>query len=172
MSPELETGPELAADQPTHSDLLIYAVRLLARREFGEAELQSRLLRKWTGTEQIESRVAELIGELKADGALSDRRFAESFIRSRCNRYQGPVKIRTELRQRAVPSAIIEETLQSREGEWVGLAAAWLANRCAKPLDYAAKGKYYRRLVNRGFNHQQAMAALELHAASGQAPPA
>jgi regulatory protein len=167
LNPDQETGPEPAADQPTHSELLVYAGRLLARREFGVGELKSRLLRKWAGADQLEARVAELIADLQADGALSDHRFAESFTRSRCGRCHGPVKIRMELRQRAVPDDIIEEALLSREEEWVGLAATWLAQHCTNPLDYAAKGKYYRRLVNRGFSHQQAMAALTLHASSG-----
>lgn len=166
LNPEHETEREPAADQPTRSELMAYAGRLLARREFGVAELELRLLRKWAGANQLEARVAQLIDELQSGGALSDSRFAESFTRSRCVRYQGPVKIRAELRQRDVPDAIIEDSLQSREEEWVELAVAWLASHCATPLDHDARGKYYRRLVNRGFSHQQAMAALSLHAAS------
>ncbi|HLF30168.1 MAG TPA: regulatory protein RecX, partial [Xanthomonadales bacterium] len=106
---------------------MIYAGRLLARREYAVAELELRLLRKWAGAERIAERVAGLVADLQADGSLSDSRFAESFTRSRRNRYHGPVKIRAELRQRAVPEAIVEEILRPMEHEWVPLAASWLS---------------------------------------------
>lgn len=136
----------------------------MARREYAVLELQARLLRKWSGQlpgeDQIGERVAELIAALKAEGALSDERFTESFIRSRRMKFQGPAKITAELRQRRVPEAIIAAELEPDAEEWTELAAAWASRQRSGPLDYAGRAKYYRRLINRGFSHQQAMDAL------------
>jgi regulatory protein len=84
-------------------------------------ELEARLLRKWAGAEKIQVLVDDVISTLQADGALSDARFADSFIRSRRQRFQGPVKIRSELRQRQVPDAVIEAHLHQAEPGWTEL---------------------------------------------------
>jgi regulatory protein len=152
----------------------VYAERLLARREYAVLELQARLVKKWSGKwsgkwpglEQIEERVAQLISVLQADGVLSDERFAESFIRSRRRRCHGPIKIQAELRQRQVPEAVIAGKLEQAEDDWTALAAAWLSRQCPGPLDFAGRAKYYRRLMHRGFSHQQAMGALAAHSES------
>jgi regulatory protein len=152
----------------------VYAERLLARREYAALELQTRLVKKWSGKwsgkwpgwEQIEKQAAELITVLQADGVLSDERFAESFIRSRRQRCHGPVKIQAELRRRQVPAAVIAGKLEQAEDDWVTLAAAWLSRQCPGPLDFASRAKYYRRLMHRGFSHQQAMGALDRHSES------
>jgi len=138
----------------------VFAESLLARREYAVAELQARLLNKWPGKEQIGERVARLIASLQADGALSDERFVESFIRSRQLRFNGPLKIQAELRQRRVPESVISATLEPDAAKWVTLAAEWLSRQFAGSMDYNARAKYYRRLTNRGFSHQQAMEAL------------
>jgi regulatory protein len=159
----------------------VFAGQLLARRDYAVQELQARLLKKWSGkwagkwsekpsgkwSEQspgskgIELLIANLIATLQAEGALSDERFTASFIRSRCQRYQGPLKIQAELRQRGVPEHLIESQLQVRAKEWVPLAASWLSRQHSGTLDFAGRARYYRRLINRGFSHVQAMAALQ-----------
>lgn len=139
----------------------IFAGLLLARREYAVRELQARLLKKWGGTEGIEPLVATFITTLQAEGALSDERFTASFVRSRCQRYQGPLKIQAELRQRRVPERLIESRLQDCAEDWVPLATRWLERQHSGALDFAGRAKYYRRLVSRGFSHQQAMAALQ-----------
>jgi len=145
---------------PTPVEIRVFAQGLLARREYAVLELQARLLKKWPGAAQIEQQVAELIAALQAEGALSDERFAESFIRSRRQRCHGPAKIQAELRQRQVPEGVITSKLQQMEDDWVRLAVAWLSRQTRLPMDFAARAKYYRRLTNRGFSHQQAMDAL------------
>jgi regulatory protein len=147
----------------------VFAGQLLARREYAVQELQARLLKKWSGkwseqspgSEGIEPLIANLIATLQAEGALSDERFAASFVRSRCQRYQGPLKIQAELRQRGVPEHLIESQLQDRAEEWVPMAASWLSRQHGGTLDFAGRARYYRRLINRGFSHLQAMAALQ-----------
>ena len=91
---------------------------------------------------------------------VSDERFAKSFLRSRVQRHQGPIKIRAELRGKGVPDAIILTALDSMSGEWRALAAKWLERQHSGAIDFADKQKYYRRLVSRGFAHDQAMDVL------------
>jgi regulatory protein len=165
LIPDQREAGEPGTDNPSLSDMRVFAGQLLARREYAVQELQARLLKKWagkwSGSESIESLVATFIASLQAEGALSDERFAASFIRSRCQRYQGPLKIQAELRQRGVPEHLIESQLQDRAEEWVPLAASWLSRQHSGALDFAGRARYYRRLINRGFSHLQAMAALQ-----------
>jgi len=161
LIPDHSEADEPVSGGPSQSDMRIFAGLLLARREYAVLELQARLLKKWAGQEGIAPRVAAFIATLQEEGALSDERFAASFIRSRCLRYQGPLKIQAELRQRQVPEHIIESQLQNSAEDWIPLAACWLSRQHSGPLDFAGRAKYYRRLMNRGFSHQQAMAALQ-----------
>jgi regulatory protein len=148
-------------DQPGPAEIRAFAQRLLAVREYAVEELRSRLLRKWPGREQVVERVNAVVAALHTEGLLSDERFAEVFIRSRCQRYQGPAKIRAELRQHQVADAVIAAQLEALEDHWVALAAEWLARQVRGAPDLAARARYYRRLTSRGFSHQQAMAALD-----------
>lgn len=160
MDPDQACEQETAGSLPTLTEMRVFAERLLARREYAVHELQARLARKWSRTELVAKQIDELIAALQADGVLSDERFAESFIRSRCQRYQGPAKIKAQLRRRGVPETVITGKLLALEDEWTGLAATWLSRQACGPMDYANRAKYYRRLLNRGFSHQQAMDAL------------
>jgi len=161
LIPDQGEAGEPDTGSPSQSDMRVFAGLLLARREYAVLELQSRLLKKWAGQEGIVPRVAALLAALQEEGALSDERFTASFIRSRCQRYQGPLKIQAELRQRGVPEHLIENQLQDRAEEWVPLAASWLSRQHSGTLDFAGRARYYRRLINRGFSHPQAMAALQ-----------
>ncbi len=143
----------------------VFAARLLARREYAVRELHDRLLRKWPDGDDIETRVAGFIQLLVEEGLLSDERYVEAFVRSRVQRHQGPVKIRAELRKRGAPDDISERHLQAFSEEWPRFAEEWLARQLDHDLDYEQRGKYYRRLMNRGFTHQQAMDAVSRYAA-------
>ena len=87
LNPDPGIDGEPAPEQPTKNDLMAHAARLLARREFAVRELEARLLRKWAAAEKIQVLVNDVISTLQADGALSDARFADSFIRSRQQRF-------------------------------------------------------------------------------------
>ena len=164
VAEERDAGGDTAP--PSLSDLRIYAGRLLARREFAVAELRARLERRYSADESVRDLIRELLESLQQEGALSDLRFTESFIRSRLNRFHGPIKIRAQLRERHVPENIIESSLAELGEEWVPLAAAWVSRHGPGTLDFAQRAKYHRRLVNRGFSHQQANAALSEAASS------
>jgi len=144
---------------PSASELRAFAYRLLGRREYSVHELRQRLLQKWRDAGDVA--VEDLLGALQAENLLSDERFVESFVRSRIGRFQGPMKIRAELRERGVDESLAARELDARSGEWADLAAEWLARQHSGPVDFETRAKLYRRLANRGFSHDQAMAAID-----------
>jgi regulatory protein len=144
--------------QPSAVELRAFAYRLLGRREYSVFELDQRLRLKWPGLEP--GPLAELLGALVAENLLSDERYAESLVRAQIQRQQGPLKIRAVLRAKGVPDAYISRELERYADQWVDLAARWLARQRSGPLDFDARQNHYRRLVNRGFTHDQAMDAL------------
>jgi len=146
---------------PSASELRAFAYRLLGRREYSVCELRQRLLQKWRDAGDVEAAVEELLVALQDENLLSDERFVESFVRSRVGRFQGPLKIRAELRERGVDEALVSGELEARSGEWADLATEWLARQHNGPVDFDTRGKLYRRLANRGFTHDQAMAAID-----------
>lgn len=135
-------------------------MRLLGRREYAVHELRDRLCAHWRAEEGIQQLASQLVGELVGEGALSDQRYVASFVRSREQRNQGPIKIRAELRQRKLPEDLIEQGLERDTGYWSDLAAGWLARQAKTELSFEDRARCYRRLVGRGFSHEQAMNAI------------
>ncbi|MCL7939624.1 recombination regulator RecX [Halomonas sp. ATCH28] len=138
------------------------AVRLLARREHSRRELAERLAAKGHAPE----RIAECLDELAEQGLQSDARFAESFLRSRILRGQGPLKIRLELERRGLGREEIRhafaESEQAGEGDWFALACAALARRFTGPGDTPREcARRERFLAQRGFDFEQVRHALE-----------
>jgi len=133
-----------------------FAYRLLGRREYSLFELDRRIRQKWPEAEGV----GELVDTLAEENLVSDERFTESFVRSRIQRHQGPLKIRAALREKGVKDGLISNELERHAGEWATLAAEWLGRHHQGPIDFNLKKKLYRRLVNRGFTHDQAMDAL------------
>ena len=84
----------------------------------------------------------------------------ESFVRSRINRYQGPLKIKAALREKGVSDSLVSMQFEAHSGEWTDLATEWLARQHTGPIDFDLKKKLYRRLASRGFTHDQAMTAI------------
>jgi regulatory protein len=138
------------------SEVLQYACRLLARREYSAGELRRKLELKWPKSCELDVTLERLVSE----GMIDDRRFTEAFIRSRVARLQGPRKIRAELKRRLVADQEITTALEDADLSWSEIAGQWLARQGQVPADYSSKATYYRRLVNRGFTHDQAMDAL------------
>jgi regulatory protein len=149
---------EAPSDSPSLSEIRAFAFRLLGQREFSRFELNQRVGRKWPQLEA--AAIEDLLDALQEEGLQSDERFAESFARSAIRKQQGPLKIRAALRARGVADAVISEELDRHSDRWRDLAVEWLERQHPGPLDFDARGRYYRRLLNRGFTHDQAMDAL------------
>ena len=109
-------------------------------------------------------RVAELVvAKLRGKRLVSDDRFAASFVHHHAQRGQGPVRIRTELRQQGVSDELIEAQLQEAEFDWVALAAAVRQRKfgATAPRNMAERAKQARFLQYRGFDSDQIRAALK-----------
>lgn len=154
--------PSREANPPSANELRAYAYRLLGRREYSVFELEQRLTGKWPDLEV--GSLEGLLEALVAENLLSDERFAESYVRSQIQRFQGPMKIRAALRARGISDTLVSGELDRHEMDWTELAVRWLQRQHPDPLDFNARTKYYRRLVNRGFTHDQAMDAVNEHA--------
>ena len=129
------------------------ALRLLARREHSELELRHKLLARQFGDALIDRVVADLAGQ----GLLSDRRFADAYVRARFERGFGPVRIRSELRQRGVCAELVAETLAHLCGDWLESATRQRRKRFggALPGDARARATQMRFLQQRGFTGEQ-----------------
>ncbi|MCE8016687.1 regulatory protein RecX [Halomonas sp. MCCC 1A17488] len=137
------------------------AIRLLARREYSRAELTQRLASRAHPTEAIDA----CLDALAEAGLQSDARFAESFLRSRVMRGQGPLKVRAELERRGVERGLIAAALAEaeREGEvdWFELAREVLERRFSGPGDTPReRARRERFLAARGFDFEQIRHAL------------
>ena len=138
-------------------------MRLLARREHSEHELRGKLSKR--GHEA--SDIGEAVNQLAERGLLSDQRFAEAFLRSRLERGQGPLKIRAQLRERGVGSALIDAVLGEAEIDWDRRAEAARNRRFGEPPpggrdDLARQARFLR---GRGFSESQVARAVLSEAA-------
>ncbi|KJS09997.1 MAG: hypothetical protein VR73_00190 [Gammaproteobacteria bacterium BRH_c0] len=139
--------------------LRLVAMDALARREHSRHELFQRLAQRFPARQED---IDETLARLEADGLLSDQRFAEAFARSRANRGQGLVRIRHELRQRGVASALAEEAIAALDVDWFALAADVLAKRFgpAHAVDMKERARQIRFLQQRGFGGDEIREAL------------
>ena len=144
------------------------ALRLLARREYSRAELEGRLAEKGYAS----AAVSACLDALADEGLQSDARFAESFLRSRILRGQGPRRIRQELAQRGIDRDLIRTAfVEAGPGvDWFALACDTLARRFSGPGDSPReRARRERFLAGRGFDFEQVRHALD-HAWDEDAP--
>ena len=120
----------------------------LSRREHSSREIFKKLSPRVESKELLE----EEIEKLKADGLLSDERFAESYFQSRKNRGYGPLRIRNELKQRGVGDQIFYPL--SNEIEWSEFALEALRKKVSGNMPTETKEilKLKRFLNYRGFD--------------------
>ncbi|WP_210725871.1 regulatory protein RecX [Modicisalibacter radicis] len=133
------------------------AIRLLARREYSRAELAGRLAARHHDAESVQ----QTLDALEAEGLQSDARFAESFVRSRLARGQGPMKVRAGLNERGIDRELARTALDEAGTDWPALACEVLAKRFdgpgATPRERARRERF---LAGRGFDFEQMKYAL------------
>jgi len=136
------------------------ALNLLARREHSRLELE----RKLAARSFASTLVSTTLDELEQSGALAASRFAESFVRSRAAKGQGPVRIRAELKQRGVDDVQFVDLLRDEEFDWYAIARHVRSKRFgrAAPRDFKERARQARFLQYRGFETGQINAALDL----------
>jgi regulatory protein len=136
-----------AADKPK-TPLKATAVRMLARREYGRAELAERLEAR--GATRAE--VALVLDELERLGYLSDTRFAQALVTQKTGRY-GRRAIANSLRQRQVAPEAAKAALDGLTGvdELAEATALWQRRFGAVPKDEREKARHVRFLLARGY---------------------
>jgi len=135
------------------------AMGLLARREHSERELGLKLELRDNDAAVIDAVLTQLVKE----GYLSNARFAEVFVRSRHERGVGPLRIRVELRQRGVDDRLVEEAFRELSADWFDVARRQRDKRFGQvpPQSIQERARQMRFLQQRGFNGEQARAAIE-----------
>lgn len=133
---------------------------MLARREHARSELATKLQRKFADSEEL---IEAEIDKLHAEGLQSDSRLAESFIRFRAGRGQGPVKIRAELRLRGVSDEVLQQAMAACDVDWSDLAATVARKRFGEspPADVRERARRSRFLQQRGFSFDHISGAFE-----------
>ena len=149
---------ELKLPDTAPRDARLAAMRLLTRREHSSQELKQKLQHKGFDASLVD-KVAE---QLKQEGLLSDKRFAESYARSRTGKGYGPLRIQQELRQRGASDDIIAATVIEDDPDWFERACRVREKRFGKvlPDDIKEKLRQQRFLQYRGFTQQQLKYAL------------
>ncbi|NMG15531.1 recombination regulator RecX [Aromatoleum bremense] len=123
------------------------AVRHLARRDHSRAEL-ARKLAPHGSAEEIDD-VLNRMHELEL---LSDRRFAEAWVRSKAARF-GTARLRHDLAQRGVARETIDAALAVEGGctDFDRARQVWSSRFGAAPADAREWAKQARFLQGRGF---------------------
>ncbi len=130
-------------------DAYARALGLLARREHSARELGAKLGARGFGVAEVERTLAQLA----AEGALSNRRYAESLARERLAQGYGPRRIEAELVARGVVDEDIRAALGALAADWEAVATAALARRCGAALtEPAGRAKRAAFLLRRGFD--------------------
>lgn len=134
------------------------AIQLLASREHSRLQL----FRKLTSRDFSPEDVNPILDQLAQEGLQSDARFAESFVRSKADRGQGPIRIAAELREHGINDAMVADYLDATDSAWYELARKVREKRFGAdlPEDYATRSKQARFLQYRGFNAEQVRVAL------------
>jgi len=135
----------------------------LARREHSHQELVGKLRDKGAGAGIAEA----IVDQLQAENLVSDERFADSLVKVRRGRGQGPIRIQRELEEKGVADSIIDVILEPHDRGWHTLAAEVRIRKYGArlPMDLKERARQARFLQYRGFGYEQIKYALE---ASGQ----
>lgn len=156
-----ERGPERTATA-TISDAPAcrqQALDLLARREHSRVELE----RKLTVRSYTDDVIKATLDQLEATKLIDHARFAESFIRARANKGQGPVRIRRDLRDRGIEADLADLAFEGSDIDWFKLAATVRQRKYTADvsLSYKERARQSRFLQYRGFTLDQIRAALD-----------
>ena len=135
------------------------ALRMLARMDRTEAELTLRLLKKGFSEEEAEAVVAEMM----ECGYINDRRYAHSFVRSRCGD-KSRMQILYALREKGISQEYIEEALEEEMPESeIPLIEKMILKRRVNPenTDRSEREKIAASLYRKGFKTSDIRKALD-----------
>ena len=136
--------------------LFDYAVKALGRSMRSEAELRRLMKMRVEPGANGEVAMSAVVLRLKDYGYLDDQVFAETYARLRQeNQKFGVRRVRQDMQQKGLGSALIAETLEARYGQTneEALAREHLERkRIKKPGNEKETARVMRRLVGAGFS--------------------
>ena len=92
-----------------------------------------------------------VLGDLEAKGFLSDERFAQSYVRTKGQRY-GALRLRFGLREAGISDSIIESELAAfKSMELQQALLVWARRFAAPPESIQERARQERFLLQRGF---------------------
>ena len=142
----------------THAmDAYERALKLLSMREHTEKEIRSKLSAKGYAADDVDDAVSRLI----AEGSLSERRFAETFVRSRLRRSpEGRSILRMRLREKGSPAEAADAALSEawERGDHLKPLAALCHDLVRKKGEEGARAA----LLRKGFRESEIREALSL----------
>ena len=140
----------------------MYALRLLAARDYSSARISEKLLAR----EFSEADTETIVARLQTEGWLDDRRFAERFAESAvaAGRFFGP-RLKMEMSRRGISASLVNETVAHHlNGE--SEAARLVLTRRFSDFDFEQASDKERRKVigflqRRGFRFSMIMQLLK-----------
>jgi len=133
-----------------------YAVKALGRRMRTEAELHRLMQSRVEQGARGEQAIAAVVARLKEQRYLDDQSYAETYTRLRQeNEKLGARRVRQDLRQKGVSSALTEQAIDARynAADEEALARQYLERkRIKKPENEKETARVMRRLVAAGFS--------------------
>ncbi|ODN41785.1 regulatory protein RecX [Piscirickettsia litoralis] len=140
------------------SSIRVAAIRFLARREYSYHELYERLKPRVQSYALLES----VLLSLQEQDLISDQRFCESYVRSKVNSGQGPLKIKQALFHKGVAEVIICSVLADYSERWYDNAFRVWCKRFDHPGETPEdQARQIRFLQSRGFEFEHIQAALK-----------
>lgn len=132
------------------------ALKLLARREYGRAELAQKLARRGFAPADC----VPALQRLADAGYLSDARYAQARVAELRRRRYGPLRALAELRALGVDEAAIADAVQVDADDWYQACRAASGRVRTLPTSAAERARLQRQLMTRGFTAAQIRAAL------------
>lgn len=141
------------------------AIRMLARREYGRAELTQRLLARGAVREAIEL----ALDNLAQSGYLSDVRYAQGVVAQKAGRFAKRAIVHA-LKEKGVDAPAVAEALAALSGsdELAEATALWQRRFGVAPASDKDKARQLRFLFSRGYSTSIAFKVLRT---AGAAPP-
>jgi len=151
-------GEDASAPRRTGLSLRARALSLLAMREHSRVELA----RKLTPHAESDEALGAVLDALEQAGHLSERRFVESVIRRRSERY-GSRLIEHELQGHRVADEVSGPLLRELAADERQRAfAVWRKRFGRAPADLAERAKQQRFLARRGFDAETIAAVVRM----------
>ncbi len=148
--------PSVDAINP--ADIRFSAMNFLARREHSLRELRQKLSRRYPDAELVEVQLRRLVEEK----LQSDQRFAENFLLHRAYRGFGPMKIKSDMRQRGLSDDDVALSFKESDIDWAVLAEEVYLKKFGNlaATEIKEKGRRARFMQYRGFDQEHYLSLL------------